>query len=165
MSSRTPILKQVAWISLLPQLTFMGLLILGFYLFDSSEPILHGTLTYFAISFGLRTLIPKDHKQGMALVKEQRFSDAIPYFQKSYDFFSKNQLIDKYRYLTLFSSSGISYKEMALCNIAFCYSQIGDGKTAIEYYTRTLKEFPGSGIAQTALRMLHSSEGLKTVTE
>jgi len=165
MSSKTPTVRQVAWISLVPQLTFMGLLICGFFIFKSSEPVLHGTLTYLAISFGLRTFIPKDHRQGLSLVKEQRFSDAIAYFQKSYDFFSKNIWIDKYRFLTLLSSSRISYREMALCNIAFCYSQIGDGKTAIEYYTRTLNEFPDSGLAQTALRMLHSSEGLKIGTE
>ena len=164
MDSKTPTVRQVAWISLIPQLTFMGLLIYSFFLLKSSEPILHGTLTYLAISFGLRTFIPKDHRQGIALVKKQRFSDAISFFQKSYSFFSKNNWIDKYRFLTLLSSSRMSYREMALCNIAFCYSQIGDGKTAIEFYTRALKEFPDSGLAQTALRMLHSAEGLERNT-
>ena len=165
MSSKTPIVRQVAWISLLPQLTFMGLLILGFYLLKSSDPIIHGTLTYLAISLGLRMFIPKDHLQGMKLVKEQKFAEAISSFERSHQFFSTNPWIDKYRFLTLLSSSRMSYREMALCNIAFCYSQIGDGKTAIEYYARTLQEFPGSGIAQTALRMLHSGRGLQAVSE
>ncbi|RYZ22546.1 MAG: hypothetical protein EOO10_21625 [Chitinophagaceae bacterium] len=59
----------------------------------------------------------------------------------------------------------MSYREMALCNVAFCYSQIGEGKMAIDWYTRTLKEFPESGLAQTALRMLYSSESSKEVSE
>ncbi len=165
MSSKTPIVRQVAWISLFPQLTFMGLLILSFYLFGSNEPILHGTLTYLAISFGLRTFIPKDHLHGMKLVREQKFSEAIPFFKRSFDFFSGKLWIDKFRFITLLSSSKMSYREMALCNVAFCYSQIGDGKKAIEYYTKTLQEFPSNVLAQAALRMLHSSEGLRAVSE
>ena len=56
------------------------------------------------------------------------------------------------------SASAMSYREMALCNIAFCYSQIGKGMKAIEYYQRVLKEFPNSGLAQSALRMIESGE-------
>ena len=165
MSSKTPMVRQVAWISLVPQLIFMGALIFGFYLLNSSDPIIHGALSYLAISLGLRISIPKDHRKGITLVKEHRFLEAIPHFEKSYEFFTHNLWIDKYRFLTLLSSSNISYREMALCNIAFCYSQTGDGKKAIEYYTRALQEFPGSMIAQMALKMLHSTEGLKPVTD
>lgn len=166
MSSKTPIVRQIAWISLIPQLTLMGLLMMCFYLLQSSNPILYGALTYMAISFVLRTFISKDHMEGVRLVKAQKFSEAIPFFERSYHFFSNNPWIDKYRFLTLLSSSRISYWEMALCNVAFCYSQVGEGKMAIEWYTRTLKEFPDSGLAQTALRMLlHSTEGLKEVSE
>ena len=46
-------------------------------------------------------------------------SEAINEFQKSYDFFEKNQWVDKYRYLTLLTASKSSYREMALNNIAF----------------------------------------------
>jgi tetratricopeptide (TPR) repeat protein len=165
MSSKTPIVRQVSWISFVPQLTFMGLLIFCFYLFKSNDPIIHGALAYLGISFGLRTLIPREHQQGMKLVKEQKFLEAIPSFEKSYEFFSKKIWIDKYRFLTLLSSSAMSYREMALCNVAFCYSQIGEGKKAIEYYTKTLTEFPNNGLAQAGLRMLHSSEGIKAVGE
>ncbi|WP_144803871.1 tetratricopeptide repeat protein [Maribacter sp. MAR_2009_72] len=52
----------------------------------------------------------------------------------------------------------MSYREMALANIGYCYSQIGDGKKAKEYYERTLKEFPGSGLAKSALNMMNSVE-------
>jgi len=45
---------------------------------------------------------------------------------------------------------------MALNNIAFCYGQIGQGSKAIEYYERTLKEYPDSGIAKAGLNFLNS---------
>ena len=47
---------------------------------------------------------------------------------------------------------------MALNNIAFAYGQIGDGKKAKEYYERLLTEFPRSGIAKAALKMIDSFE-------
>ena len=42
---------------------------------------------------------------------------------------------------------------MAICNIAFSYSQIGDGEQARSYYEKCLERFPESGLALTALRM------------
>ena len=44
---------------------------------------------------------------------------------------------------------------MALLNIAFCYSQKGNGSKAKEYYEKTLQQFPGSEMAKSALRMLN----------
>ena len=52
----------------------------------------------------------------------------------------------------------MNYKEMALCNIAFCYSQIGNGTKTIEYYKKTLEEFPENPIAESALKMLNSTK-------
>ena len=49
----------------------------------------------------------------------------------------------------------MNYREMALCNIAFCYGQIGNGTKAIEFYQKTLVEFPENGIAESALKMLN----------
>ena len=109
------------------------------------------------LSYVLRTLIPKDHRNGMKKVKTEDFRNAIPDFEKSYDYFQKNDWIDKYRFLVLLSSSRISYKEMALNNIAFCYGQIGQGEKSREYYERTLKEYPDSGIAKAGLRLLNST--------
>ncbi len=45
---------------------------------------------------------------------------------------------------------------MALNNIAFCYGQMGNGEKSREYYEKILQEFPGSGLAKTALRFLNS---------
>jgi tetratricopeptide (TPR) repeat protein len=99
------------------------------------------------------------------LIKEGKFEEAIACFEKSYHFFSRNSWIDKYRYVTLFSASKMSYKEMALCNIAFCYSQVNEGLKAIEYYERTLQEFPENGLAKTGLKMLNSVQQIEKKEE
>jgi tetratricopeptide (TPR) repeat protein len=84
--------------------------------------------------------------------------EALPLFEKSVAYFSKNRWIDKYRFITLLSSSGLTYREMGLCNIAFCYSQTGNGLKAKEVYTQTLQEYPENGLANAGLNMLTSLE-------
>ncbi|CAZ97338.1 Conserved hypothetical protein [Zobellia galactanivorans] len=106
----------------------------------------------------MRNLIPRDHRNGIKKNNSEKFKDAIPDFEKSYAFFKKYEWIDKYRFITLLSSSKMSYREMALANIGFCYSQIGNGIKSKEYYERTLKEFPESGLAKSALNMINAME-------
>ena len=156
MSSKIPTIRQIAWISIAHQLVVMGLIMLVWYQFEKSNFVLFGVLMYLLISQILRRTISREHRKGMVKVKREQFEAAIPYFKRSYEFFKKNAWIDKYRFLTLLSSSKMSYKEMALNNIAFCYGQIGDGNLSKEFYQRTLDEFPDSGMAKVALRLLNS---------
>jgi tetratricopeptide (TPR) repeat protein len=157
MSSKTPTIKQVAWISILPQMIVMGLFMLLWYQYDQQDFIIYGTASYLILFYILRRLIPKNHRTGMKEVRTENFERAIANFEKSYAFFKKHDWIDKYRFLVLLSSSSITYKEMALNNIAFCYGQIGQGDKSKEFYERTLKEYPESGIAKAALRLLNST--------
>ncbi len=156
MASTVPIVRQIAWISLIPQLLLMGLFIYVFHLLNLVNPFIFGALTYLILSFGLRNLIAKNHRKGINFIKQQKFTDAIPYFHESIDYFSKNAWIDKYRFMTILSSSKMSYREMGLCNIAFCYSQTGDGQKAKEFYQQTLKDYPENGMAIAGLNMLKS---------
>lgn len=158
MASETPTIRQTAWISAIPQFLFMGLLLMVFHQISSENAVLYGAVTYLSISYILRNFIPKSHRKGLSLYKENRFLEGIDSFQKSYDFFCQHNYLDKYRYLLLLSSSKMGYKEMALNNIAFGYSQIGDGKKAKEYYERLLVEFPKNEIAKAALKMIDSFE-------
>ena len=159
MASNVPVVKQVGWLSLVPQLSVMGLLIAVCYLVSGAEnAILYGALIYLGISFTFRNVVAKDHREGMRLVKHYNYVEAIPCFDKSYKYFTKNTWVDTYRYLTLLSSSKMCYRGMALCNIAFCYSQIGEGKKAAEFYRQTLETYPENGLAQSGLRMLESAQ-------
>jgi tetratricopeptide (TPR) repeat protein len=159
MASKVPTVRQVAWVSMIPQFLFMGLLFTGYYLAGQKEFIVYGAATYLIISFLLRYSIPTHHRAGMNLVKHKNYKDAIPYFIKSYDFFSKHAWVDKYRYITLLSSSLMCYREMALNNIAFCYGQIGEGLLAEEYYLRTLSEYPNNEMAKAALNLINAGKG------
>ncbi|MGL3001374.1 tetratricopeptide repeat protein [Flavobacterium sp. RSSB_23] len=158
MASNVPTVRQTSWISVIPQISFMLILIFIYHKMNFEDPALYGAITYLTISMSLRYFVPKNHREGLKLTKEHKFENAIPKFENSYKFFTQNNWIDKYRFITLLSSSKMNYREMALCNIAFCYSQIGNGEKSIEYYKKTLEEFPENGLALTGLKMLTSIE-------
>lgn len=161
MASSQPIVKQVKLISLIPQLMVMGLIILVYYLADTEYPVLFGALTYLLISVVVRQAIPRYHRKGIRLFKNSQYENAIIEFQKSYDFFRKYKWIDDYRYVVLLSSSRISYLEMSLINMAYCYGQLGQGSRSKEIYEKALAEFPDSQMAISALKMFDAAKDIK----
>lgn len=123
--------------------------------------ILLGFLTFMFLVFLVRFSFARHHVAGMKLLHKRRFEEALKSFEKSYEFFQKHTWIDKFRHFLLLSVSVITFKEMALINIAFCYSQIQEGEKAIMYYQKTLQEFPSSVIAQTALNFINAIQNEK----
>ena len=156
MSSGQPIIKQLAWLSLPIQVLVLVLLIVAFSLTGIDEAVLLGTFVFLVIFFSLRFLVAREHRRGIALFKKKRYSEAIPHFEGSYKFFTAHKLIDQFRFLTMLSSSRISYREMALLNIAFCYGQAGNRDESRKYYQKTLTEFPDSEIAEASLKLIES---------
>jgi hypothetical protein len=148
--------RQVSWPAVLPQLVAIGGAMGIAYVLGVPNAPLWGAAAYLAYSLSSRQLIPRAHRAGIRLVKQQRFAEAIPKFHESYDFFERHPWVDRFRSLVLMSPSAMSYREMALANIAFCYAQLGDGEQSRIFYQKCLKRFPGSGLATAALRMLDS---------
>jgi len=154
MSSTNPIIRRTAWISLIPQLAVMAVLIGVYYFAGARQFVMYGAFTYLALSFTLRNFVAAKHTQGVALIKRSQFSNAIPMFEDSYELFSSHPWLDKYRYLFMLSSSAVSYREMALSNIAFCYVRDGDLIRGKEYYEKALAQFPGSELAINGLEFI-----------
>ncbi|QXV67232.1 hypothetical protein INP83_09145 [Mucilaginibacter sp. 21P] len=102
----------------------------------------------------MRWLIATEHRKGIAALKKNKYERALDHFNKSVAYFEHNAWIDKYRYITMFSSSRMGYREMGLCNIAFTLSQIGRGAEAKELYRKILSEYPDNGIAIASLKMM-----------
>lgn len=92
-------------------------------------------------------------------MKKGRFTEGLPFLQKSLRFFSGHPLVDKLRPLLLFSASSLSYRVMALCNIAFCHGQIGDKEQMKTCYREALTLNPENPIALAAWKIIETSEG------
>ncbi len=154
MASKLPVVKQVAWLSLIPQIILLVIIFSVCSRFFPEYPYVIGFSIYFIVFYLLRTLIPSCHRRGVKLFRKKRYEEAIPCFQESYSFFSRNPWLDKYRFLTMLSSSRISYVEMALLNEAFCLAQLERKAEAIGKYETVLQRFPDSEMAISALKML-----------
>lgn len=154
--SDVPIVRQVSWIGAVPQLIALVLAVfIGKFLFPDYG-FLFGASVYLVYSFGSRLLIVRDHRSGIDLVKKGEYAAAIPRFEESLRFLDRHPWIDNARSIVLMSASKSSFREMALANIGFCYSQLGRGAEAKAAYEKCLARFPDSGLATAALRMLNS---------
>jgi tetratricopeptide (TPR) repeat protein len=152
----------MSWSFVLPQFLVIILLIVAIdvivrppYLFHS---ILWGCAIYLLYSFSSRFLLTRAHRRGRQLANRGQYQQAIAAFEKSYQFFSRYDWIDRYRYLTLMTPSAMSYWEMALINIGYCYLQLGKKQKAREYFQRALAQFPQSQLAKHNLRIVEASE-------
>ncbi|MCI0491167.1 MAG: tetratricopeptide repeat protein [Blastocatellia bacterium] len=115
------------------------------------EAVFYGVAAYLAYSFGSKAMLLSHHRQGISLINQESFQEAIRAFQASYARFSRWPWLDRFRFLTLLDSSAISYREMALCNIAYCYLRLGQTEQAQEYYRKALSQFPESELAELGL--------------
>ena len=159
MSHRASIVHQISGRATIAILVVVGLAALvGWQVASSAQGGIVGGLAFLVNSYGSRLLIGRQHRRGIALIHRGCYAEAIERFEASYDFFSRHQWLDRYRSVLMMSVSAISYREMALLNIAGAHRQAGDGCTAKEYYERTLAEFPGSVLAQSTLRFIESVE-------
>jgi tetratricopeptide (TPR) repeat protein len=162
MSSKTPIIRQISWPLVIPQLVVLGILsALSMLIWGEkygSSAIAIGAMIYLSYSYGIRLIVLSRHRAGIILTKQRQFAEAITQFKQSYAFLSRYSWIDRLRAITLMSPSAISFREMALVNIAFCYSQMGNKAQTKASYERALKEFPNSAMARTALNLISTIE-------
>lgn len=162
MASSLPIIRQVAWLSVVPQVVLMLGLVSVAQISAIDEPFLVGTAAYLLLLFTLRSVIAKHHRAGVKLFKQERFAEATHEFEKSYRFFSEHSWLDRWRAITVLSSSRVSYREMALLNLAFCLAQSGQKAQALATYQKALAEFPEGKLAPTAIRMLDGGSTTET---
>lgn len=156
------VVRKTAWTFIVPQLILLLLLTLFFWkvFVPTSWGVAgaYAAVIYLLYSFGSKSVVLRYHREGMHLAKLQAFREAIDKFKRSYGFLEKHTWLDKYRFITMLDSSALSYREMALCNIAYAHVQLEDPVSALEYYQRALEEFPESEMAQSGIEYVAQIE-------
>jgi hypothetical protein len=162
MNTQTSIVRKTAWLHIIPQLLLMfALMVLVWKVFlpdDFRRASGYGAAIYLIYSFGSRALLLKNHRRGIYLLKRESHRDAIDEFRLSYDFLNKYPWLDKYRFITMLASSAISYREMALINIAYSHAQLNDEAAALQSYRTVLEVFPESEFAKSGIESLESEK-------
>jgi tetratricopeptide (TPR) repeat protein len=162
MKERPPIVRQTAWLLVIPELVVLSLLVLVsgllFWRQYGLTSVMFGILCYLAYGFASRRILLKHHRRGLAHTRRGDFTSAIREFEESYQFFSKHPWIDRHRYLTMLMPANQSFREMALINTAYCYALLEDAEQSKATYQRALEEFPDSIMAKTALDFIETIE-------
>jgi tetratricopeptide (TPR) repeat protein len=102
------------------------------------------------------SFIARDHRKSLKLIKDKKFDAAIDASQASYDFFSRNTWLDRFRAVVFASRIENSFRETALCNIASCHAFLGNAEKSLSFYRQAIEEFPASQRAASYLQ-LHES--------
>lgn len=154
---KIPVVRQYSYWALTVHVIILAVLI-GFLCWREVEygVIFLILLMYYGFTITLRGIVAPAHVKGMRLIKRENYEEAIVCFQCSYDYFERHQWVDRFRFITMFSCSGVAYREMALCNIAFCYGQLGEGEKAGLYYQKVLDQFPDNMLAKMSLNLINS---------
>lgn len=156
MSANVPIVRQVSQSAILIIILVWAVFIAFFTILFQKHGIFIGVVLFSGLFILLQQLIPSSHNKGMKAIKQKDFKAALEHFELSLDFFTRNAWVDKYRAVTMLSASKMCYREMALCNIAFCYVQAGQAEKAKALYEEILKQYPDNGIAYYALNSINT---------
>jgi tetratricopeptide (TPR) repeat protein len=160
-SNRTPIIRQTSWLMTIPLIAFLIVAIaIAISLTNStSTGLVLGAGVTLAYTLGARTLIAGPYQRAMRLVRQRRYEEAIQGFETSLAFFERHPWIDRLRAFILMMPSPAGYREMALLNAAYCYSQLHQWRQTRALYERVIDEFGDtSGIAALTLKMLDRAE-------
>jgi len=160
MPSKVPFVKQETnWFAIIPHLFVIGILTLFFYMITKNYYVEASFVTYFILTRVVRfVFIPKVVYSGIKLIKEAKFDQAIPFIQETIDYYTKNSWIDKFRFLLLISSSKKTFRETSICNLAYCYLQVGDIKKARSIYMNILEQYPMNNNAKSMLNTINLVE-------
>jgi tetratricopeptide (TPR) repeat protein len=160
MNQRMPVVRQLQWTGLIPQFVAIALLAVLAYLVRPSLgvplDILIAAFAYLIFCRIMRAKFVRDHKNGMRAYHAQKFQDAISHFEASYRFFSTHRRLDAWRSLLFGVASPNPFRVIALCNMAYCHTQAGEGQQAIKLYEQALHEKPDCALAKASLNMLRS---------
>lgn len=127
-----------------------------FHIREFPIAILFGAIAHFLIYRIAHAVFTSEQRRGIKLLRQQKFAESASCFEASYAAFQHRPWADRFRWLLLGSANSMSYREMALCNAAFCYGQIGNGARTTALYEQALREFPDSGLAAASLNLLRS---------
>src|SRR5438067_318404 len=117
-----PTVRPVSWSAAAIQMTVFSLLLWAAWIYTRSPiAICIGSAIYLAYSFGSRLFFTWAHRRGMRLVRSGRYAEAIPAFDESRRFFTRHAWLDRFRAITMLSPAAMCYREMSLCNMAFCH--------------------------------------------
>jgi tetratricopeptide (TPR) repeat protein len=98
--------------------------------------VIMGGLTYLTLAWTLRLTLQRHHRKGMKYLQQGNYEAASKAFESSYTFFTTHSWIDRYRFITMFYSNAVPFRQMALNNLGLCYLYMNEGAKALEVFQK-----------------------------
>lgn len=163
MSSKLRVIPKVSWLMMIPILAIItGFVLAASAMFDVLYGLVGG-LVPVVLAQVLRRTVVRQQYLAVKLMNKDMYKQALPYCEKALAFIERHPWVDRYRWVALMSPTKVSYREMAMSNLAGCYMQVGEAKKAIELWEKMQQEFPGSEFAARALRFVESMKKMEQV--
>ena len=148
--------KETTLIAIFPRLILIGILCLLLYPYNNQIFFVYALFIYLLIHYIAKySLIPGSTFTGVKLMKEDKYEEAMPFIQRDIDYFTEKAWIDKFRFVLMISTSSRSYREICLCNLAWCLLQTGKVRESKELYERILVQYPENPVAKTQLNTIN----------
>lgn len=159
MSRKFPVVRELRWLYVLPQLVSLAVAVgVCEAAFGHRAGLFAGGSIYLAYSLGSRAVLAHHHRSGVRRIARRQWAEALACFERSQAFFERFAWLDRYRQVLLMSPSGVGYHEMALLNQAVCLPDLDRGAEARRLYERALELYPGSAMAQAALKAMAAAK-------
>ena len=156
MSSKVPLAKQETdLLAFIPRILFIAILCFCFYPLEKKFFLLIAVFAYLMlVQLSRFFFLPNVLYKSTGLIRKANFEMAIPVIKECIEYFRKRDWVDKYRFPLLISTSKNSITETLICNLAYCYLQIGEVKKSKELYQEVVDEFPENISAKTMLNTI-----------
>jgi len=152
--------QETNWFALIPKLILLAILCVCFYPLDKKEYFIFAVFVFFFLTLAARrTFLTADLHTSIKHIRNEAFAEAIPYIEKSFDYYKQRPWIDKYRFALQISSSKSTIREICIGNLAYCYLRLGEPLKAKALYEALLRENPANKNAKLMLG------GVKTILE
>lgn len=147
--------QETKWIALVPRLVLLAILCFLLYPYDNQIFFVYAFFLYLAITYSIKySMIPGSTFTGVKFLKKGQFEEALPFIEKDIEYYSSKPWIDKYRFLLMISSSALSFREMSLCNRAWCLLQTGRVKETIDQYESVIRHYPQNVVTRAQLKTI-----------
>ena len=159
-SKITFVRQETNWFAFIPKLILLAVLCVCFYPLDKREYVVFAVFVFFVITLAARwAFLTEDLHQSIKHIRNAAFAEAIPFIEKSFDYYTQRAWIDKYRFALQISSSKSTFREICIGNLAYCYVRLGEPLKAKALYEALLREYPANKNAKLML------DDIKTILE
>jgi len=143
-------------IALVPRLVIIVILCLALYQYDQRIFFVYAFFIYLIVSYLIKfLLIPGSTFTGVSLMRQDKYEEAISFIEKDIHYFTERAWIDKFRFVLMISTSSRSFREISLCNKAYCLLQMERVKECTALYESVLAQYPGNVVARSQLNTIN----------